>query len=175
MSLGYQFGISGMWLVLMLSLGLLALALLFTTRLSKLGVYTVAEVLDLRYGDSARLISAVVMFSYALMLAVTQTIAVGTLFDVTLGIPRTWAILVAGGVVVLYSVAGGDVVYYPHRLPAVLRDDRRGLSRAVANHLDSGGRTLGTPGGLADLVPQLDLHWVGLPSSPTFSCSFSAS
>lgn len=106
-SLGYQFGISGMWLVLMLSLGLLALALLFTTRLSKLGVYTVAEVLDLRYGDSARLISAVVMFSYALMLAVTQTIAVGTLFDVTLGIPRTWAILVAGGVVVLYSVAGG--------------------------------------------------------------------
>lgn len=106
-SLGYQFGISGMWLVLMLSLGLLALALLFTTRLSRLGVYTVAEVLDLRYGDSARLISAVVMFSYALMLAVTQTIAVGTLFDVTLGIPRTWAILVAGGVVVLYSVAGG--------------------------------------------------------------------
>lgn len=106
-SLGYQFGISGMWLVLMLSLGLLALALLFTTRLSKLGVYTVAEVLDLRYGDSARLISAVVMFSYALMLAVTQTIAVGTLFDVTLGIPRTWAILVAVGVVVLYSVAGG--------------------------------------------------------------------
>ena len=106
-SLGYQFGISGMWLVLMLSLGLLALALLFTTRLSKLGVYTVAEVLDLRYGDSARLVSAVVMFSYALMLAVTQTIAVGTLFDVTLGIPRTWAILIAGGVVVLYSVAGG--------------------------------------------------------------------
>ena len=106
-SLGYQYGISGMWLVLMLSLGLLALALLFTTRLANLGVYTVAEVLDLRYGDSARLISAVIVFSYALMLAVTQTIAVGTLFDVTLGVPRTWAILVAGGVVVLYSVAGG--------------------------------------------------------------------
>ena len=106
-SLGYQYGISGMWLVLMLSLGLLALALLFTTRLANLGVYSVAEVLDLRYGDSARLISAVVVFAYALMLAVTQTIAVGTLFDVTLGVSRTWAILIAGGIVVLYSVAGG--------------------------------------------------------------------
>ena len=106
-SLGYQYGISGMWLVIMLSLGLLALALLFTTRLANLGVYTVAEVLDLRYGDSARLITAVIMTAYALMLAVTQTIAVGTLFDVTLGVPRTWAILIAGGIVVLYSVAGG--------------------------------------------------------------------
>jgi solute:Na+ symporter, SSS family len=106
-SLGYQYGISGMWLVIMLSLGLLALALLFTTRLANLGVYTVAEVLDLRYGDSARLITAVIVTAYALMLAVTQTIAVGTLFDVTLGVPRTWAILIAGGIVVLYSVAGG--------------------------------------------------------------------
>lgn len=106
-SLGYQYGISGMWLVIMLSLGLLALALLFTTRLANLGVYTVAEVLDLRYGDSARLITAVIVTAYALMLAVTQTIAVGTLFDVTLGVPRTWAILIAGSIVVLYSVAGG--------------------------------------------------------------------
>ncbi len=106
-SLGYQYGISGMWLVFMLGLGIIALSVLLSTRLAHLGVYTVSEMLALRYGPSSRLISAIVMAAYDLMIAVTATIAIGTVFDVILGIPPTWAILVAGGIIILYSVAGG--------------------------------------------------------------------
>lgn len=106
-SLGYQYGISGMWLVFMLGLGILALGLLLSTRLSNLGVYTVAEMLGIRYGRYSRLISAVIVAAYDLMVAVTATIAIGTVFDVILGISPVWAILLAGGIVVLYSVAGG--------------------------------------------------------------------
>lgn len=106
-SLGYQFGISGMWLVFMIGLGIIALGILLSTRLSRLGVFTVSEMLGLRYGDSSKLIGGIVAASYALMIAVTSTIAIGTVFNVVLGVPQWVAILIAGGVVVAYSVAGG--------------------------------------------------------------------
>ncbi|MBA2618195.1 MAG: sodium:solute symporter [Rubrobacter sp.] len=106
-SLGYEFGVSGMWLVFMIGLGIIALGILLSTRLSRLGVYTVSEMLGIRYGASSRLISAIIVATYALMIAVTSTIAVGSVFDVVLGLPPTVAILIAGGVVVAYSTLGG--------------------------------------------------------------------
>jgi SSS family solute:Na+ symporter len=106
-SLGYQYGISGMWLVFALGVGILALGILLSTSLSKLGVYTVAETLGLRYGRYSRLISAIIVAAYDMMVAVTATIAIGTVFNVVLGIPTAVAILIAGSIVVLYSVAGG--------------------------------------------------------------------
>ncbi|MGH3344829.1 MAG: sodium:solute symporter [Carbonactinosporaceae bacterium] len=105
--LGYQFGISGMWLVVMIGLGVIALGALLSTRLSRLGVYTVSEMLEYRYGQGSRLISAIVIAAYALMIAVTSTIAIGTVLDVVLGLSPVVAILLAGGVVVAYSAAGG--------------------------------------------------------------------
>lgn len=106
-SLGYQYGISGMWLVFMLGLGIIALGVLLSSRLSRLGVYTVAEMLELRYEGSSRLISAIVMAAYDLMVAVTSTIAIGTVFNVILGLAPSLAIILAGGIVVVYSVVGG--------------------------------------------------------------------
>ncbi len=106
-SLGYQYGISGMWLVFMLGLGIIAMGVLLSAKLSRLGVYTVAEMLEVRYGSSSRLISALIVAAYDLMVAVTSTIAIGTVFNVILGLPSSLAILLAGGIVVLYSVVGG--------------------------------------------------------------------
>ena len=63
--------------------------------------------LENRYGAPSRLISALIIAVYALMIAVTSTIAVGTVFKVILGLSPSVAILVAGGIVVAYSVAGG--------------------------------------------------------------------
>jgi solute:Na+ symporter, SSS family len=106
-ALGYENGISGMWLVFWIGMGVIALGILMSTRLSRLGVYTVAEMLENRYGSAARLISAIIIAAYALMIAVTSTIAIGTVFNVVLGLSPILAILVAGGIVVAYSVAGG--------------------------------------------------------------------
>lgn len=107
MSLGYQYGISGMWLVFTFGLGILALSILMSTRLAHLGVYTVSEMLRIRFGRYSGLISAIIMAAYDLMIAVTATIGMGTLFDVILGFSPVQAILLAGSVVVLYTVAGG--------------------------------------------------------------------
>jgi solute:Na+ symporter, SSS family len=80
---------------------------LMSSRLSRLGVYTVSEMLENRYGAASRLISAIIIAAYALMIAVTSTIAIGTVFNVVLPLSSSVAILVAGGLVVAYSVAGG--------------------------------------------------------------------
>ena len=78
--LGYQYGLSGAWMVFTIGLGLLALSVFFSARIARLKVYTVSEMLDLRYGGRAGIISGLVMWAYTLMLAVTSTIAYATIF-----------------------------------------------------------------------------------------------
>ncbi|MGY5125847.1 sodium:solute symporter [Streptomyces nigrescens] len=105
--LGYQYGLSGAWMVFTIGLGLLALSVFFSARIARLKVYTVSEMLDLRYGGSAGIISGVVMWAYTLMLAVTSTIAYATIFDVLFGMDRSLSIILGGAIVVAYSTLGG--------------------------------------------------------------------
>jgi SSS family solute:Na+ symporter len=105
--LGYQYGLSGAWMVFTIGLGLLALSIFFSARIARLKVYTVSEMLDLRYGGRAGVISGVVMWAYTLMLAVTSTIAYATIFDVLFDMNRTLAIILGGSIVVAYSTLGG--------------------------------------------------------------------
>ncbi|MFI6465539.1 sodium:solute symporter [Streptomyces sp. NPDC050528] len=105
--LGYQYGLSGAWMVFTIGLGLLALSVFFSARIARLKVYTVSEMLDLRYGGRAGIISGVVMWAYTLMLAVTSTIAYATIFDVLFDMNRTLAIVLGGSIVVAYSTLGG--------------------------------------------------------------------
>ncbi len=51
--LGYKYGISGMWLVVAIGVGMLALSLLFAGRIQRLRVYTVSQMLELRYGPGS--------------------------------------------------------------------------------------------------------------------------
>ncbi|QNP72556.1 sodium:solute symporter [Streptomyces roseirectus] len=106
--LGYQYGLSGAWMVFTIGLGLLALSVFFSARIARLRVYTVSEMLDLRYGGGrAGIVSGVVMWAYTLMLAVTSTIAYATIFDVLFDMDRTLAIVLGGSIVVAYSTLGG--------------------------------------------------------------------
>jgi len=105
--LGYQYGISGMWFVFMFGLGILVLSTVFVKRILGLNLYTVPELLERRYTPLARVAAGVVMVAYDLMVSVTATIAVGSVMEVIVGIPRTPAILMSSAVMVAYSVLGG--------------------------------------------------------------------
>ena len=105
--LGYEYGISGMWLVFAIGCGILLLSFGFASRINRLRVYTVSQMLELRYGPGASLVSGIVMWAYTLMLAVTSTIAYGTIFGVLFDMGKVPAIILGGSVVVLYSVLGG--------------------------------------------------------------------
>lgn len=105
--LGYSYGISGAWLVLTIGLGILLLSSVLARRIRRLRVYTVAEMLDLRYGGSSSVVSGVVMWAYTLMLTVTNTLAFATIFEALFGLSGAAGILLGGSIVVLYSVLGG--------------------------------------------------------------------
>jgi len=105
--LGYEYGISGMWLVFSIGCGILFLSLVFAARINRAGVYTVSQFLELRYGRGGSLLSGIVMWAYTLMLAVTSTIAYGTVFGVLFDIGKVPSIIIGGAVVVTYSVLGG--------------------------------------------------------------------
>ncbi|MEE6169646.1 MULTISPECIES: sodium:solute symporter [unclassified Mycolicibacterium] len=106
--LGYEYGISGMWLVFFIGTGMLLMSLVFAGRINRLGIYTVSEMMELRYGGrAASVIAALVMFGYAFMVAVTSTIAYGAVFSVLFDIGRFPATLVGGGIVIVYSAVGG--------------------------------------------------------------------
>lgn len=106
-ALGYRFGVSGAWLVGTIGLGILALHAIFARRLVRLKLYTVSEMLHLRYGGSASAISGIVMWAYTLMLTVTSTLAFGKVFTALFDLPTEAGIALGGGIVVLYSVLGG--------------------------------------------------------------------
>lgn len=105
--LGYQFGISGVWLVTMYGIGVIILGFLLSSKLSSLRVVTLSEVLYLRYGAGARTISAVIMWVYLLMIAVLQIIGMGTIISTLFNWNLTSAILVSGVIVIFYTLLGG--------------------------------------------------------------------
>ncbi|MDS9472626.1 sodium:solute symporter [Sporosarcina pasteurii] len=106
-SLGYKYGISGMWLVVMIGLGILGMGFLFSKVLSKLDVFSVSELLGKRFDKNSRVLSAIIMTVYDLMVAVTGVIAMGVILSALLGWNSTIAIIVGGAIVLLYTTLGG--------------------------------------------------------------------
>ena len=107
-ALGHTYGLSGMWLVVAIAVGVLALSLFFAGRIASLKIYTVSEMLALRFGAGiASRVSSIVMLAYTVMLAVTSTSAYASIFSVLFPMGRTSAILLGSLVVIAYSCLGG--------------------------------------------------------------------
>jgi solute:Na+ symporter, SSS family len=105
--LGYKYGISGMWLVVAIAVGLILLSLLFAPAIQRLKVYTVGQMLQLRYGINGTQASGIIMALYTLMLVVTSTIAYSTIFTVLFNTSRPISIALGAAIVILYSSIGG--------------------------------------------------------------------
>jgi solute:Na+ symporter, SSS family len=105
--LGYEHGLSGVWLVFAMSGGVAVISLVLAPLINRLRVYTVSQMLELRYGEMGTKVSGIVMIGYTLMIAVTSTIAYGAIFSVLFDIGKVPAILIGSSVVITYSVLGG--------------------------------------------------------------------
>lgn len=105
--LGYTSGLSGMWLVFSIGLGIIVLSLFFAPKIQKLEIYTVSQMLELRYGKGSRLVSGAIMTAYGLMISTTSTVAYATIFHALFDLNKFWSVLIGGGIVLLYSMLGG--------------------------------------------------------------------
>ena len=105
--LGYQKGFAGVWIAFAFGIGVAIVSLLLAPLINRLKVYTVSQMLQLRYGEVGTVVSGVVMLGYTLLIAVTSTIAYGAIFSVLFAIGKVPAILLGSSVVIIYSVLGG--------------------------------------------------------------------
>ena len=105
--LGYTSGLSGMWLVFAIGLGIIVLSLFFAPRIQRLEIYTVSQMLELRYGRGSRFVSGAIMTAYGLMISTTSTVAYATVFHALFDLSKFWSVLIGGGIVILYSMLGG--------------------------------------------------------------------
>ena len=105
--LGYDNGISGAWLVVILGLGIAAVGLLISTDLAGLRAYTLGEVLTRRYDQYSGTVGAAVATVYSLAIAVTQTISIGVVVSALSGMDQSVAIVLGGVIVIVYTALGG--------------------------------------------------------------------
>jgi len=105
--LGYQVGLSGVWLVFTLGLGIVILGIFLVKKISALKVLTISEMLEERFNKQTRLISALVAAIYTMMVTVTQVIGMGTILNVLIGWDLTLSMIVGGGIVLFYTILGG--------------------------------------------------------------------
>lgn len=105
--LGYVYGLSGIWLVTMIGLGIVALGALLGTKLARLRVVSISEMLEKRYDRRSRLMSALITAVYGAMVSATQVIAMGAVLSPMLGWSPAACVILGGLVVLAYTFLGG--------------------------------------------------------------------
>ncbi|SDK95761.1 sodium:solute symporter family transporter [Lacicoccus qingdaonensis] len=105
--LGYEMGLSGVWFVFSMGLGIALFGLLFLDRVMGYKLLTISELLGKLFGTNSKLIGAVVAAIYTLLISVTQIIAIGALLSGVFDWGLTSSILVGGAIVFGYTILGG--------------------------------------------------------------------
>ncbi len=106
-TLGYNFGVSGLWFVSMMGFGIAALGLFVVNKIGGYEVFTISQLLGKRFGEGTQLISAIVTAIYTLMVVVTQVIGMGNVIHVLLGWSLIPSMIIGGGIVLFYTILGG--------------------------------------------------------------------
>jgi Na+/proline symporter len=107
--LSYNVGIAALWSVIAYAVGLIGFSFIaFVIR--RIKYWTIPEVLKARYGNAARVISAIFLLLGLIALFGVQVAALGTIFTATgnfYGVNYEIAVLIAGAVMIIYTFAGG--------------------------------------------------------------------
>ncbi|WP_339226938.1 sodium:solute symporter [Oceanobacillus sp. FSL K6-2867] len=105
--LGYENGFSGIWFVFSMGLGITLFGLLLLKRVMGLNLMTISELLGKLFNVESKIIGAVISAIYALMVSVTQVIAIGALLSAIFDWNLIVSMLIGGGVVFFYTILGG--------------------------------------------------------------------
>ncbi|MFD1173396.1 sodium:solute symporter family protein [Oceanobacillus picturae] len=71
------------------------------------GAQTVADIMERHYGKTAKLFTGILSIALCIGILGAQAVAIGAIFNVTLGMTTFTGILIGMGVVILYSTVGG--------------------------------------------------------------------
>lgn len=105
--LGYEIGLSGIWFVFSMGLGITLFGLLLLNKVMKFELMTISELLGKLFNTQSKLIGTLVSAIYTLMITVTQVIAIGVLLSAIFDWALIPSMLFGGGVVFFYTILGG--------------------------------------------------------------------
>ena len=144
--LGFTQGLTGMWWLLVGSLGLVALGLFLAGKVRKFGLYTLPELVEKQYDKRIALAASILIVISWIGVVAGQIVAAGKILSVLgLGDPVMWMIIFSV-VFIAYTVIGGQY--------AVIRTDV----------IQVGIIFLGIFGGLALVLTRLG-GWEGLQAA----------
>ena len=104
---GYLYGMSGAWYTIANGIGIFILGIMFVTVMRKANAVTVPGIIDSYIGKRAKLVSSIMILISLILVGTSQMLALGTLGEALLGLPKIVAILLIGLVVVIYTSVGG--------------------------------------------------------------------
>jgi len=105
--LGYEIGFSGVWFVFSMGLGITLFGIFLLKKVTGYKLMTISELLGKLFNVESKLIGAVIAAIYALMVSVTQVIAIGALLSAIFDWNLVFSMLIGGGVVFFYTILGG--------------------------------------------------------------------
>ena len=106
--LGFTRGLTGVWWILVGTVGLIVMGLLFAKKVRSYGLYTLPQLVDKMYGRSVSMAASILIVIAWVGIVAGQIMATGQIMG-TLGIgsPTLWMIICTA-IFILYTVLGGQ-------------------------------------------------------------------
>ncbi len=110
---GWEQGYSSMWLIAVSGITVPAFAFFFAKKINvfgrKHGAYTLSDFLAKRFGEGIRIPTSLISYLRPVFISGLQFLALGLVFQVGFGINLKLGILLGAGVVLLYTITGGQL------------------------------------------------------------------
>jgi SSS family solute:Na+ symporter len=103
----FRDGFSAIWIIGVPAVATLLILLAFTRPVRAAAGMTLSDMMESRYGKTARAMTTVLIVWYMTVLAASQMVAAGSFLGVFLGTPPVLSLAIAALVVLVYSAAGG--------------------------------------------------------------------
>ncbi|UCD09823.1 MAG: sodium:solute symporter family protein [Dehalococcoidales bacterium] len=158
--LGFVQGLTGIWWLLVGSIGLIVLGIFLARKVRELGLYTLPELVETQYNARSGLVASILIVIAWIGVIGAQIIAAGTIMD-ALGIGNTqlW-IAVFAVVFVVYTIIGGQ--------HAIIRTDSIQSLIIFSGIIIGAVMVLVKAGGIGGLYEALPESQFRFPLSPQF-------
>jgi SSS family solute:Na+ symporter len=159
--LGFSRGLTGMWWLLVGSVGLIVLGVFWAGKVREFGLYTLPELVEKQYDKRISLAASILIVISWLGVIAGQIVASGTILSVLgLGSPVMWMVIFSA-VFIGYTLLGGQY--------AVIRTDAFQIGIIFVGIFSGLGLVLYRLGGWGGLQMSLAPERFNFPLSPQFS------
>ncbi|MFC1991174.1 sodium:solute symporter [Chloroflexota bacterium] len=159
--LGFTQGLTGMWWLLVGSIGLVFLGIFFAGKVREYGLYTLPELVEKQYDKRVALAGSLLIVIAWIGVIGAQIIAAGSIMGILgIGSPVLWMVIFTG-VFVVYTLVGGQ--------HAIIRTDTIQAVIIFAGIFGALFMLLSKIGGIGGLIDKLPAEQFAFPLSSTFN------